>query len=295
MKRVQVNVFTDGGSGGCPVQVFICRDGMLPASAGMIEAAGVGDCQETAFVTNDGRRIKIESLKRDGRKAVPGNGSVAAFRALIEEGLALPGEDYDAYVNDFRTSVKTEKRFISMNMPQSRVLSMVKMKESIELIFRSLGAEYEPVSFMPACGCFRNMEPMVVEAGEPVLIVPVNGRERLNRLEPNMALVAEICKGLKCAGIYAFAFETKDIGTMAHCRGFYPLEGIDESASSPAGVAALSFYLNGFGLFPQGREAVFYQGETMGACSKLIAFIKGKGVSMEILVGGEACTADSIS
>ena len=128
MKRVQVNVFTDGGSGGCPVQVFICRDGMLPASAGMIEAAGVGDCQETAFVTNDGRRIKIESLNGDGRKAVPGNGSVAAFRALIEEGLALPGEDYDAYVNDFRTSVKTEKRFISMNMPQSRVLSMVKMK-----------------------------------------------------------------------------------------------------------------------------------------------------------------------
>lgn len=288
MKTVEIREFTVRDSGGNPIQVVICHDGRFPEIESMRMVAGDNPEGETVFLINNRGRIELQTLEADGREGIWGNGTVAAFKALLEENLIKAGEDYVAHIGSEQTTIKVEKRFVSMTMPRARVMSTVSNRESVELIFKSLGIPYEAVSFMPACGCFRNLEPMVVTAGMPVLVVPVNGKDMLEKISPDMPLVSEICKGLKCAGIYAFAFETVDIGTMAHCRGFYPLLGVDESAASASAVAALSFYLNGFGLFPQGREALYFQKTSDGNESQITAFIKGKGASMEILIGGEA-------
>lgn len=288
MQTFQYRSFTQKGEGGNTVQIVICPHGKFPDDSVMGEMAGRPGASQTAFIVNDCGKIRIRCRTAAGSEGSWSTCAVAAFRALADEGLAVPGEDFRLYAPDFISDVKVEKRFVSMTMPQARVLSMVRNQESVNLIFKALGAEYQPVSFMPSCGCFRNMEPMVVICGEPVLIVPINGRDTLDSLKPDFPLIREISKGLKCSGIYAFAFETKDIGTMAHCRGFYPLLGIDESAADASGAAALSFYLNGFGLFPQGREALYIQGEAMGSASGITAFIRGKGASMEIMTGGES-------
>lgn len=292
MKLYHVNAFTDTPDGGKPAGVAICEGGKFPPEQTMQRIAKDVGFSETAFVINERGRLCIRYFTPECEVDLCGHATIATFKALLHAKLITAGQDITAYTKAGNIEIKVEHRFISMTMAPARVLSTVKAQESLDLIYSALGTPYDPVRFMPACGTFMNLNPMVVTAGIPFLIVPINGRDVLNSLTPNQPLIAEISKGLNCCGIYAFAFETQEIGTMAHCRGFYPVLGVDEECATGTGVAALSFYLNGFGLFPQGRESLYFQGEAMGRTSQLTAFIKGKGANMQILVGGNAAVVE---
>lgn len=293
MRFYHINAFADTPDGGNPAGVAICEGGKFPEDEEMQRIAADVGFSETAFIVNKRGKINIRYFTPECEVDLCGHATIAAFRGLMEAGFVEPGEDYMVTTKAGEIGVKLEHRFIAMTMAPARVVSTVKEEQSLKLVYKSLGLEYDPVRFMPACGTYSNLNPMVVDVGLSFLVVPINGAEALNNIEANLPLIEEISKGLGCAGIYAFAFETKDIGTMAHTRGFYPLIGIPEECATGTAVSALSFYLNGFGLFPEGREAKFIQGEAMGKPSELTTFIKGKGMNMEIMVGGNAAVVET--
>ena len=286
----QVNAFTYNSKNGNPAGVVICDGDDFPSEERMQGLAAAYGHSETAFVlagSADGE-LSLRYFTPECEVDLCGHATIASFKALMDARLVERGRDYVCHTKAGDVTVKPEQHFISMETAHGRVISTVKDKNSLQVIYSSLDTPYDPVRIMPACNRFINLNPMVVDNGLPFLIVPINGVDKLNALTPNKELIMEISRALQCAGIYAFAFEPKEIGLMAHCRGFYPLIGIDEESATGTGVAALSFYLNGFGTLPAEREATYLQGEAMDRTSELITFIKGSGDNMRILVGGDA-------
>ena len=289
----QVNAFTKADKGGNPAGVVICENGRFPSDEHMQSIAREAGYSETAFIIPGKQELEARYFTPVQEVDLCGHATIAAFKVLYSQGLANAGSDYICRTKAGNIAIKVEKHFISMETSHGRIVSTVKEPNSVNLVYMSLGTEYDPVKIMPACNVFMNLNPMVVDNGLPFLVVPINGVDKLNGLKPNLELVREISKGLNCYGIYAFAFEPKEIGIEAHCRGFYPLLGIDEESATGTGAAALSFYLNGFGFMPAEREACYLQGEAMGRTSELITYIKGSGDDMKILIGGDAVIEQS--
>ena len=298
-----INAFTSDPASGNPAGVVICDS---PTSEGIAGATASGSgfpseetmqsfasqvgFSETAYVKVDGNTVTARYFTPVCEVDLCGHATIAAFKALLDAALISAGKDYTLIARAGKLTIKVEHNFISMETAPGQVLSTVKSPDSINLIYAALSTDYDPVKIMPACNTFINMNPMVTTAGVPFLIVPINGKEKLNQLTPNLPLILEISKGLKCSGIFAFAFEKYDVGTMAHCRGFYPVLGIDEECATGTGVAALSHYLNGYGMFPANREALYIQGEAMNRKSYITAYIKqdSDNSPKHILIGGDA-------
>lgn len=294
-----VNAFTSDPASGNPAGVVICDNNTHPSDDEMQRIAAEVGYSETAFLVVRGEHVHARYFTPVSEVDLCGHATIASFKALLDAKLVNAGRDYTLHTKAGELNIKVEHTFISMEAAPGHVLSTVKNPDSLKLIYGSLGTDYNPVKIMPACNTFINMDPMVVTAGVPFLIVPINGEKILGELNPNLDLIREISIGLKCSGIYCFAFEKYDVGTMAHTRGFYPLLGIDEECATGTGVAALSHYLNGYGVLPANREALYIQGEAMGRPSQLTVYIKQdalrvNGVSgpsdapKHILVGGDA-------
>lgn len=284
----QVDAFTCRGKGGNPAGVVICDGEDFPETERMQSMAADFGLSETAFVIFGEDLVKLRYFTPKTEVRMCGHATIAAFKALKDAGLASPDQDYLCRNGDSEIVVKFSPHFISFETAHGRVRSTVKDPNSLQTVYSALDTPYDPVKIMPACNTFVNLDPMVVDNGLPILIVPINGVDRLNALTPNKALIREISKALGCYGYYAFAFEPKEHGVMAHCRGFFPLVGVDEEPATGIGAAALSFYLNGFGTQPAEREAIYYQGESMDRKSEIVTYIKGIGDDMKVLVGGDA-------
>ncbi len=288
MLYYQVNAFTCQGKGGNPAGIVICDGDAFPEEKEMQKiTAGFGHT-ETAFVLFGEDIVQLRYFTPAGEVDMCGHATIAAFKALMDAGLAEDGVDYLCTTKGGQIVVKVSPHFVSMETAHGRVKSTVKDPMSLQLVYSALDTPYDPVKIMPACNTYMNLDPMVVDNGLPILVVPINGVDTLNKLSPNRELIREISKALGCVGYYCFAFEPKEQGIMAHCRGFYPLVGIDEESATGTGAAALAFYLSGFGTLPSEREAVFLQGEAMGDTSQILTYIKGSGDEMKILVGGDA-------
>jgi PhzF family phenazine biosynthesis protein len=96
--------------------------------------------------------------------------------------------------------------------------------------------------------------------------------------------MSDFCAALQVVGVHAFSL-SEDLETMAYCRNFAPLYGINEEAATGTANGALTYYLYNRGVVKAGKLNRFLQGESMGRPSKILTNLDGTE-PLKITVGG---------
>ena len=124
----------------------------------------------------------------------------------------------------------------------------------------------------------------IVSTGLKDIMLPVDTKEHLERLNPNFTSMVSLCYDQDIVGIHAFAL-TGGAETTAICRNFAPRYGINEESATGTSSCALACYL--FKHYKQQSQYVFEQGFNLGSASRLIVNIAQHDSTIDtVYVGG---------
>lgn len=137
--------------------------------------------------------------------------------------------------------------------------------------------------------------PQVVTTGLPDLIVPVNSREALLSMRPNMAALIDFCNARKIISVHCFSQETLDPAATVHCRDFSPAVGVPEESATGTASGATGGYLVLNKLVPVAEpvtKIVCEQGHILKRPSIIHVEVEShSGKIAGVRVGGSAVTA----
>ena len=109
----------------------------------------------------------------------------------------------------------------------------------------------------------------------------------LDILKPNIAAISKLSQEFNTIGFHVFEL-SNDKATIAHCRNFAPLYGINEESATGSASGALGCYLIKHGITDSLTFAL-EQGRSMGALSLIQVTIDYKqGIIRRVRVGGQA-------
>ena len=128
--------------------------------------------------------------------------------------------------------------------------------------------------------------PQSVSTGAQHLMVPVRGLSVLANMRVEPAGLLEVVRPLGCQGAYVFTRETREAGSSAHARAFFPGIGIVEDPATGSAAGPLGALLVARGLMQPRALAVVEQGDEMGRPSRIEVHIDGDRVE----VGGRCVT-----
>lgn len=137
--------------------------------------------------------------------------------------------------------------------------------------------------------------PQVVTTGLPDLIVPVNSREALLSMRPNMAALIDFCNARKIISVHCFSLQTLDPAATVHCRDFSPAVGVPEESATGTASGATGGYLVLNKLVPVAEpvtKIVCEQGHILKRPSIIHVEVESHaGKITGVRVGGSAVTA----
>ncbi|MEX0974586.1 MAG: PhzF family phenazine biosynthesis protein [Bacillota bacterium] len=137
--------------------------------------------------------------------------------------------------------------------------------------------------------------PQVITTGLPDLIVPVNSREALLSMRPNMAALIDFCNARKIISVHCFSLETLDPAATVHCRDFSPAVGVPEESATGTASGATGGYLVLNRLVPVKEpvtKIVCEQGHILKRPSIIHVEVESHGGQVtNVRVGGSAVTA----
>ena len=124
----------------------------------------------------------------------------------------------------------------------------------------------------------------IVSTGLKDMMLPVDSREHVERLNPNFTNMVRLCCDQDAVGIHAFAL-TDGAETTAICRNFAPRYGINEESAAGTSSCALACYL--FQHYKRQSQYIFEQGFNLNSVSQLVVNIARQGSSIDTVhVGG---------
>jgi PhzF family phenazine biosynthesis protein len=137
----------------------------------------------------------------------------------------------------------------------------------------------------------------VVSTGHSKVMVPLQHRATLDRLEPDLPRLAALSKRISCNGYFPFAAEQADGSLETHGRMFAPAIGIAEdpvtgNANGPAGA-----YLLAQGLLPDVPLQTYagHQGRAMGRPGTVFVTLDQTGSSLSVRISGHAVEAGTLT
>ena len=141
----------------------------------------------------------------------------------------------------------------------------------------------------------RQAVPQVITTGLPDLIVPVNSREALLSMRPNMAALIDFCNARKIISVHCFSLEILDPAATVHCRDFSPAVGVPEESATGTASGATGGYLVLNRLVPVKEpitKIVCEQGYILKRPSTIHVEVEShEGQITNVRVGGSAVTA----
>lgn len=274
MKYYVVDAFTSEAFGGNPAGVVLLEHGAaFPDDRLMVQIAAELRYSETAFVRQDGpKEFTVRYFTPCSEVDLCGHATIATFGVLRQEGLVAS----DALCLNHTLAGDLQVRTgvpVMMQMAPPQVIDKT-------IDFNHL---HEVMAGDAAVG-WTSMPVRIVSTGLPDIIMPVDGVDALNALQPDMVALAALSKELEVTGVHAFAMA--DDGYTAHVRNFAPLYGIPEESATGTANAALTHYLHLQGLVFQQAECRFEQGEQMDRRSVVTTLIDAVG---GVWVGGNSC------
>ncbi len=124
----------------------------------------------------------------------------------------------------------------------------------------------------------------IVSTGLKDIMLPVDSKDHLERLNPNFTNMAILCCDQDVVGIHAFAL-TDSAETTAICRNFAPRYGINEESATGTSSCALACFL--FKHYKQQSQYIFEQGFNLGSVSRLVVNITHQSDNIDTVhVGG---------
>lgn len=252
----------------------------------MQKIAGELKHSETAFVKKvSGDAFHIRYFTPVDEVELCGHATIGAFWVMYEEGII--GEGSYGLITGKRTpeeclTVQVSGSGIWMDMASPRELYTFRPKEAKEL-YQAYGLKEEAGRLLPK----------IVNTGLSDIILPVSGKEALQGAVQDCEAVKALSQRYQVVGVHMFCMSHKP-GILAECRNFAPLYGISEESATGTANGALTFYLYGYGHTAQGKENVFFQGETMGKPSVIKSRLELSPIDGNFNCGGEAQDKEEI-
>ena len=271
MQYYIVDAFTDTPFGGNPAGVVLL-DSDFPPDTLMQQVAAELRYSETAFVQRNGaNEFTVRYFTPRSEVDLCGHATIAAFGVLYRRGILPCLPDVVVCLNHTLAGdleVLAGER-VMMQMAAPRLVGEV--------------SEVERLCRIMHCAV-PSLPVEIVSTGLPDIMLPVQSKEELDALTPDMGALAELSRELGVVGVHAFV-STGD-GYTAHVRNFAPLYGVDEESATGTANAALTHYLHRRGIIQLGSECAFLQGEKMGRPSVVETLLRPVGT---IYVGGRSC------
>jgi len=132
----------------------------------------------------------------------------------------------------------------------------------------------------------------IVSTGHSKIMVGITSREKLNALRPNMTLLVELSKLVRCNGYYVFTLDSHLADVLACGRMFAPAIGINEDPVTGNANGPLGAYLVKHHIVPvTGSLFSFrgFQGEAIGRPGIVEVTVSlEQGEPVTVTVGGRA-------
>jgi trans-2,3-dihydro-3-hydroxyanthranilate isomerase len=143
----------------------------------------------------------------------------------------------------------------------------------IEGLARALGLD-------PSDFDLDTQAPQAASTGAAHLLAPVRTLSALERVRVDVERLVALARPLGCEGCYLFSLETREPGSAAHARGFFPGIGITEDPATGSAAGPLGALLASRGLLPEGVWAVIEQGDEIGRPSRIEVRVSGDQVEV---------------
>ncbi|MFW9909315.1 MAG: PhzF family phenazine biosynthesis protein [Candidatus Thorarchaeota archaeon] len=288
LKFIHVDAFTEVPYGGNPAGVVLGTGNLNEEQIKKI--ARELSVRESVFVSSSNKAdYKFRYMTPKGEIDFSGHATIAAFHALVEEGLAEIMHDVTMFTLEIRTGilqvevVKNDTTGIheyQITHERPQFLSTYDSKEYAEALGLNL---VDIMSLYPI---------QTVSTGIPNLMVPVISLDALNRVKPNWNKLHELSLKADYLGIEVFTREAHEVTSDAHARHFAPAIGVEEDPVTGSAAGGLGSYMVHHGMFSSVNPVssiVIEQGHFMGRPGKVIVEVhKIQGEIRQVKVSGTA-------
>lgn len=279
----QVDAFSDKSFGGNPAGVI--PDASRLTECQMQNIAKEMNLSETAFVIPLSDDLyKVRFFTPLCEVDLCGHATIATFFTLAKKGYIKELFNGKKIVFQETRAGKlavevifkdgeVDKVFMEQATPQDlgEIKDLDKLLQAMGLTIEDIGIED------------RIVYPRMISTGLPDIILPIKTKEKLDNLNINMKLLAQVSDDLKVTGVHAFYLPALN-SDIVYTRNFAPLVGIDEESATGTANGALIYYLKE-NKFIKDNHILAYQGETMNRRSQIYCSINE---SNTIKVGGKS-------
>lgn len=264
-----ISAFSKDGRGGNKAGVILDSHNLMPAKM-MAIAKDLGYSETAFLMESDVADFKVRYFTPTEEVPLCGHATIATFSILNSLGRLSK----DAY------TIETKAGSLNIRIEKD---GMIFMEQNRPTYFETLKPD-----FFDGCleaGFIDTALPIqIVSTGLKDIMLPVDTKEHLERLNPNFKNMVNLCCDQDVVGIHAFAL-TGGTETTAICRNFAPRYGINEESATGTSSCALACYL--FQHYKRQSQYVFEQGFNLGSASRLVVNITHQGSSIDTVhVGG---------
>ncbi len=290
LKFIHVDAFTDAPYGGNPAGVVLGSDNLNDEQIHKI--ARELNVRETVFVSGSYTADYLfRYMSPTGEVDFSGHATIAAFHALVEEGLAELSQDVTMF------SLETHSGVLQVDIVKNETTGLHEVQithEKPEFL-----ATYDSVEYAEALGLhlvdIMSLYPIqTVNTGLPTLMVPVISLDALKKVKPDWDKLDELSNDADYVAIQVFTKEAHEVTSDAHARHFAPALGVREDYVSGAAAGCQGSYMVHYGWISsinQVTSIVIEQGHFMNRPGKVIVEVQGTQNNIQqVKVSGTAVT-----
>ena len=283
---VLVDVFTDRPLEGNPLAVFLDAQGLSePRMQAIAKEFGFS---ETTFVLparREGATWRLRCFTPSIEVFGAGHNALGAWWALAAARRVPPGSSIEVRQElgervlpvSIESGAQGPTR-VRMTQAPAEWGAVVEDRAALSAV---LGLEASDLDV-------PGLAAQAVSTGANHLLVPVRGLEALARIRVENESLLALARSVGCNGCYPFCLETREAGSAAHARAFFPGVEIEEDPATGSAAGPLGAYLAARGLVPEGRPFVVEQGDEIGRPSRIEVEVRNAAVAVGgrcVLVG----------
>ena len=267
----QIDSFTKSKFKGNPAGVVVNADGL--SGNQMQKIARELNNSETAFLLSpDDKHCDARIRYFTPTIEVPtcGHATIAAMYAkALEENLESCIIQTKTKIGILPFEIVRSNDRVKIWMTQGDIEFQSPFPENIQQqIVNHLGLSFDDLD--------KKCPIQIVSTGHSKVIVGISGRDRLNKLNPNMDGLKKVSELIKCNGFFAFTLNTHESSILSYGRMFAPAIGINEDPVTGNANGPLGAYLVKNKLVKSGSDSFSFLGAQGEA-------IKREGI-VEVLV-----------
>jgi PhzF family phenazine biosynthesis protein len=279
----RLKAFTCNNQGGNPAGVVLNADKLTTEQMQFV-AKTVG-YSETAFVSKSPvADFKVRFFTPNTEVDLCGHATIATYSCMYSQQLVKPGI--------YKQELKAGNLDVEI-LPDGNIVMDQTQPEFLDIIPTNEIAE---VLTVPVEKAQTTSPPQIVSTGLRDLLVEIDTKETLNKLDPDMAKMTKLQKKYMAESIHAYSLESNDENMRLSTRNFAPILEIPEESATGSANGALVSYLfkNNTLSAPDVTQGIWIeQGYSMGESSAIFVKLQVQNnMITRVQVGGLGSVID---